>query len=170
MEPKYTAETSLELEDFRRYAKIMQESKKRGLLVTVLALLWIAGSGIVNLRNGHGSRGIFMLCVVIICPLIYLFTARRQSRRYYEKLRAEGSTSFTLDFYEDHFTTKGTQRESDYAYKDLQALIETPTDFYLEVAAGHCVIVQKRNCSEELIAFLHDLHKTGRPLGAGQKE
>ena len=45
----------------------------RGLLVTVLILIWILYSGVTNLRSGNTVMGIFMVAVVVICPLIYVY-------------------------------------------------------------------------------------------------
>ena len=158
MEPKYTTNTSLDLEDFRRYAKAMN-TQPRGLLVTVLILIWILYSGVTNLRSGNTVMGIFMVAVVVICPLIYVYTSRRQSERYFEKLKETGGTQFTVLFFDDHFETQSKNGQGTYAYKDLKSMKETETDFYLEVETGHCVIIQKKNCSAELINFLHNPQK-----------
>jgi hypothetical protein len=156
MEAKYTAKTNLELDDFRRYAKTMG-GQPRGLLLTVIVLLWILYSGVTNLRSGRFAMGGLMVAVVVICPLIYLYTSRRQSVKYFERLKETGGTDFTVFFYEDHFETESRNGRGNYAYKDLKNKVETDTDFYLEVEAGHCVIIQKKNCSQDLIGFLHDL-------------
>ena len=93
MEAKYTAKTNLELDDFRRYAKTMG-GQPRGLLLTVIVLLWILYSGVTNLRSGRFAMGGLMVAVVVICPLIYLYTSRRQSVKYFERLKETGGTDF----------------------------------------------------------------------------
>ena len=158
MEANYKSETHLELEDFRRYAKTMG-GQPRGLLITVIVLLWLLYSGVTNLRSGRLAMGAMMVAVVIICPLIYLYTSRRQSEKYYQRLKETGGTDFTVFFYEDHFETQSQNGQGNYAYKDLKNMVETDTDFYLEVEAGHCVIIQKKNCSQDLVGFLHGLKK-----------
>ena len=158
MEAKYTAKTNLELDDFRRYAKTMG-GQPRGLLLTVIVLLWILYSGVTNLRSGKTAMGCLMVAVVVICPLIYLYTSRRQSQKYFDRLRETGGTDFTVSFYDDHFETQSKNGQGTYAYKDLKNMVETETDFYLEVEAGHCMIIQKKNCGADLISFLHNLRK-----------
>ena len=66
MEANYKSETHLELEDFRRYAKTMG-GQPRGLLITVIVLLWLLYSGVTNLRSGRLAMGAMMVAVVIIC-------------------------------------------------------------------------------------------------------
>ena len=156
MEPRYTTDTSLELEDFRRYAKTMG-SQPRGLLIALLVLMMLLYYGISNMRSGNTVMGLSMIGVVVLCPLVYMGTSRLQSKKFFERLKASGGNAYTVLFFDDHFETRSKNGQVVYAYQDLKGITSTRTDFYLEVGNGHSVIVQKKNCSEELLTFLYGL-------------
>ena len=56
----------------------------------------------------------------------------------------------------------GLERPNDtshgvHEYSKLYKVVETEEDFYMEIERGHSVIIQKKNCSDELIAFLRTM-------------
>jgi hypothetical protein len=157
MEPKYTVDITLDENDIKRFAKMLQGDQKKGYIFTAVAVLWILYAAIANLRSGKTLIGIAMLIIVIGCPLIYLYTSRRELRKNYERIKAQGGDKFTVLFYDDHFETRGEKSKGSYEYAKLHNMIETDRDFYLEVEQGQCVILQKHKCNEELSAFIRGL-------------
>jgi hypothetical protein len=100
-----------------------------------------------------------MIVVVIVCLVITLYTTNRQLRKNFEMIKAAGGDRFTVLFYDDHFETKSEKNHGTYEYAKLLNVIETDTDFYLEVGKGQCVILQKEKCDTELSAFIRGLKK-----------
>jgi hypothetical protein len=159
MDPKYTADITLTQNDIKRLGKMLQGDQKKGYIFTAIALVWILYAAFFQLRNGRPMLGIFMIVVVIGCVIITLFTSGRQVRKNYEMIKAAGGDRFTVLFFDDHFETKSEKNHGTYEYAKLLNIIETDTDFYLEVAKGQCVIVQKDKCNAELCSFIRGLKK-----------
>lgn len=159
MEPKYSADITLTQNDIKRFAKMLQGDQKKGYIFTAIALIWILYAAYSNLRHGKTILGIFMIVVVIGCLVITLYTTNRQLRKNFEMIKAAGGDRFTVLFYDDHFETKSEKNHGTYEYAKLLNVIETDTDFYLEVGKGQCVILQKEKCDTELSAFIHGLKK-----------
>ena len=159
MDPTYTADITLTQNDIKRLGKMLQGDQKKGYIFTAIALVWILYAAFFQLRNGRPMLGIFMIVVVIGCVIITLFTSGRQVRKNYEMIKAAGGDRFTVLFFDDHFETKSEKNHGTYEYAKLLNVIETDTDFYLEVAKGQCVIVQKDKCSAELCSFIRGLKK-----------
>ena len=159
MEPKYSADITLTQNDIKRFAKMLQGDQKKGYIFTAIALIWILYAAYSNLRHGKTILGIFMIVVVIGCLVITLYTTNRQLRKNFEMIKAAGGDRFTVLFYDDRFETKGEKNSSSYEYAKLHGIVETDTDFYLEVERGQAVILQKQKCDAELSAFIRGLRK-----------
>jgi predicted xylose isomerase-like sugar epimerase len=100
-----------------------------------------------------------MIVVVILAPLAFLYASWRQVRKSYQVIRESGGDRYKVLFYDDHFETKGEKNSSTYEYAKLHGIVETDTDFYLEVERGQAVILQKQKCDAELSAFIRGLRK-----------
>ncbi len=159
MEPKYSVDITLEQADIKRFAKMLQGDHKKGYIITAVAIVWILYSAIFNLRNGKTAIGAFMLAVVILAPLSFLYATRRQVRKSYQVIKEAGGDRYTVLFYDDHFETKGEKSHGSYEYANLNDVIETDTDFYLEVEKGQSVILQKQKCNAELSSFIREIRK-----------
>lgn len=159
MEPKYSADITLTQNDIKRLGKMLQGDQKKGFIFTAIALVWILYAAFFQYRNGKPTLGIFMFIAVIGCVIITLYTTSRQVRKNYEMIKAAGGDRFTVLFFDDHFETKSEKNHGTYEYAKLLNVIETNTDFYLEVAKGQCVILQKDKCSSELSSFIRGLKK-----------
>ncbi len=159
MEPKYSVDITLTQNDIKRLGKMLQGDQKKGFIFTAIALVWILYAAFFQYRNGKPTLGIFMFIAVIGCVIITLYTTSRQVRKNYEMIKAAGGDRFTVLFFDDHFETKSEKNHGTYEYAKLLNVIETNTDFYLEVAKGQCVILQKDKCSSELSSFIRGLKK-----------
>lgn len=159
MEPKYSVDITLEQDDIKRFAKMLQGDHKKGYLLTAVAIVWILYAAISNIRGGKTVLGVFMLAVVILAPLSFLYATRRQVRKSYQVIKEAGGDRYTVLFYDDHFETRGAKSAGNYEYANLNDVIETDTDFYLEVEKGQSVILQKKNCNAELSSFIREIRK-----------
>lgn len=68
-----------------------------------------------------------------------------------------GNCYLVYDFYEDGFVMTCNNDPGDlFHYWDLDAIIETKTNFYFKYNGDGCIII-KENCSPQLIHFLHTM-------------
>ena len=77
--------------------------------------------------------------------IIYVGKAKNLKRRVSQYFRPEEQL--------DRKTRALVSNIADLSY----TVVETEEDFYMEIERGHSVIIQKKNCSDELIAFLRTL-------------
>ena len=156
---KFTTRTSLGLQEYKNYIRAMQGSQTKNTIISALLCAWLILAGAYNIYRGNMVLGIFMIVVGVAAPLMVRVGASSQSERDYEKIREAGGTEFTVNFYEDRFETISENARGVHEYAKLYRVVESEDDFYLEIEQGHSVIVQKKNCSAGLIAFLRTLVK-----------
>ena len=158
-EVRYTTHTELGLEEYKKYVRAMQGSQTKNNIIAGVACLWLLLAGAYNIYQGKTVLGIFMIVVSIAAPLLVRFGANSQAERDYKKIEDAVGTQFQVFFYDDRFETKNDTSHGVHEYAKLYKVVETEEDFYLEIEQGHSVIIQKKNCSDELIAFLRTLKR-----------
>ena len=156
---KYSTHTSLGLQEYKNYVRAMQGDQTRNNIISALLCIWLILAGIYNIYRGSMVLGIFMIIVGAAAPLLVRVGANNQSERNFKKIRDAGGTDFTVNFYGDRFETISETSHGVHDYAGLFKVVESDDDFYLEIEQGHSVIVQKKNCSAELTAFLRTLVK-----------
>ena len=157
MEPKYTTETSFDLAEYKKYVRKMQGSQFKNNLVALIAFAWLIAAGIFNIYNGKTILGVFMLVVGIAAPLMVRYGSNNQMERDFKKIREAGGTRYNVRFYEDRLETQNDTLHGVHEYNKLYDVVENDSAFYIEIEKGHSVIILKKNCSDELIAFLRTL-------------
>ncbi len=158
-EVRYTTQTDLGLEEYKRYVRVMQGSQTKNNAIVIVACAWLILAGAYNIYQGRTVLGIFMIFVGIAAPILVRVGANNQMERDYKKIEDAGGTQFRVRFYDDHFETQNDTSHGTHEYSKLYKIVEAPDDFYLEIEQGHSVIIQKKNCSDELIAFLRTLKR-----------
>ena len=159
MEPRYMTETGYDIVEYKKYVQTLQGSQTRNNLIAALASLWLLAAGAYSIYGGRTMLGIFMIVVGIGAPVLVRVGAANQTERDFVKIEEAGGNRFRIRFYDDHFETQNETAHGTHEYSKLYDVIETDSSFYLEVEKGHSVIVQKKNCSDELIAFIRTLKK-----------
>ena len=154
---KFMTQTILDLAEYNKYVKAMQGSQLKNIAIAVAACIWLLAAGAYNISKGSTILGIFMIVVGIGAPILVRVGANNQTERDFEKIREAGGANFRVRFYEDRFETQNDTSHGVHEYKKILNVIENDTAFYLEVEKGRSVIIQKKNCSEELITFLRTL-------------
>ena len=157
MEPKYMTKTSFDLNDYRKYVRTMQGSQLKNNIVAIAVFIWLIAAGIFNIYHGKTALGVFMLVVGVAAPLLVRFGANNQIERDFEKIREAGGTHFKVSFYEDRLETQNDTLHGVHEYNKIYDVVESDSAFYIEIEKGHSVIILKKNCSDELIAFLRTL-------------
>lgn len=156
-EVKYTTTTSLDLEEYRKYVKTMQGNQLKNNVIAIVACIWLLAAGAFNVYNGRTILGFFMIVVGIGAPILVRVGAANQTVRDFDKIMEAGGGNFRVRFYEDRFETQNDTSHGVHEYSKLYNVIESDSAFYLEIEQGRSVIIQKKNCSDELIAFLRTL-------------
>ena len=150
MEPKYRVNISHELEEYRKHPT----KPRLRMIILPVVLLWLLYSGVTSLRSGRTRTGFFMLAFAAVCSLVCAFIYYlTRLPRYVQRVIKTGPVLF----FEDHFETQGQNGHRSYDYRHLMGIKETETEFYLTVEAGRDVVIQKVDCSGELISFLGNL-------------
>ena len=158
-QPLFTVHTDLELSEYKKYVRAMQGSQLKSSIIAVIVCLWLLAAGVYNIYSGKTVLGFFMAFVAIVAPILVRVTANNQTERDYKHICEAGGNSFEVNFYEDHFETKNSTSHGVHEYDKLFNVVESDSGFYLEIEQGHSVIIEKKYCSEELIAFLRKLEK-----------
>ena len=158
-EVRYTTQTELGLEEYKRYVRAMQGSQTKNNAIALVACAWLVLAGAYNIYLNNMVLGIFMIFVGIAAPILVRVGANNQMERDYKKIEDAGGTQFSVRFYDDRFETQNETSHGVHEYSKLYKVVEAPDDFYLEIEQGHSVIIQKKNCSDELIAFLRTLKR-----------
>ena len=152
MEPKYRVHISYVLEEYRKHPT----KPRLRMIILPVVLLWLLYSGVTSLRSGRTRTGFFMLAFAAVCSLVCAFIYYlTRLPRYVQRVIKTGPVLF----FEDHFETQGQNGHRSYDYRHLMGIKETETEFYLTVEAGRDVVIQKVDCSGELISFLSKLQK-----------
>lgn len=156
---KFTTETNLDLSDYRKYVRTMQGSQTKNNIASIAVCVFLVIAGIYNVSSAKTMLGIFMIVVAVAAPILVRVGAGNQIQRDFDKLSEAGGTHFHVRFYEDRFETQNDTSHGVHEYQKLYKVVETDDAFYMEIEKGHSVIIQKKNCSDELIAFLKTLEK-----------
>ena len=104
-----------------------------------------------------GTPAFTYLLVVFAIPLVLVYVSKRQCRRVYNANPQLQERHSVMRFYEDHLQETSNHQSVDVPYSSIAHLVETRTHFYLMTAANQGMIIIKKNCSAELIQFLHEL-------------
>lgn len=156
-EVRFMTETSLDLAEYKKYVKTMQGSQLKNNIIAIAACIWLLGAGAYNIYNGRTILGLFMIIVGVGAPILVRVGAANQTQRDFDKIMEAGGGNFRVRFYDDRFETQNDTSHGVHEYKKLYNVVESDSAFYLEVEQGRSVIIQKKNCSDELIAFLRTL-------------
>ena len=93
------------------------------------------------------------ICVVYL-PLINLIRLA-QIKKSYNTNRALHNSTIRYAFYENDFEQSTAVTSSRVRYEALYSAIEDDVNILLFMSSRQYLIIQKKNCSEELLSFLH---------------
>lgn len=61
-------------------------------------------------------------------------------------------------FFEDHFEVDNESGHTSIYYDNIFKILETGTNIYIMISENQSMIIIKKNCSPELLAFLQEIH------------
>lgn len=119
-----------------------------------------------------GRYLLFVLPLFIILQLIlmiyYNINIDKVIEKDFKKLDSKVNidNNYIIDFYNDHLIRRNRLDIIKLNYKDVIRSVETDTNFYLESLEKNVIIIQKNECSLELVNFIRDkLKELEKDLG-----
>ncbi len=94
--------------------------------------------------------------LLIALPLALVLVTNFRVKKEFRSSKLLQNTVTVFRFYEDRLESASDRGNSFVRYDELYRILETKTNFYLFISKGQALNVIKANCSEELIAFLHE--------------
>lgn len=157
MEPKFTTEMTMTEEEYLRYADAVTASRKQSkVLIIILSVLLLMLSA-VWFWMGRIIMGGIVLVAAVSYPIWFRAARRKQLKRIFASGKSGRALTNQLRFYENHLVTENEDGKKDFPYSAFTDILETPTNFYLMLAANSGIIVTKANCTEELVSFLQEM-------------
>ena len=157
MEPKYKITTQYNEEDIVRYnrAVLFKEGRlKRSIIMINIALI------VMMIYSLIISNLILAAIWLVLLPIFnwYFFKGidRKAARQFRQNKLIKGQ-AFELAFYDDHYEGASELGNSTIPYTKLHSIIETPTNFYLMEAPMTGTILNKVNCPDGFIDYIHDI-------------
>jgi len=153
LQPKFEIRTHITFGDYLQYHFI---ANRRTLIIKLILCLliffFLQSDAISPTRPTASTWFIFTCMMIFLC-----FSFYRQLKRNYEQQCRTGGSTFALAFYDDHVEQSSLHAEISLPYNKILRCIETGHSFYLLANATDAIFVNKRSCSDELIAFLRQL-------------
>lgn len=148
----YEATTIYTFEEFKRFSKFI--AAKRLLkcdIIVVLTYLVIAGFSLW--QGNYPAIFIYLAIIPIMLVSSRLFLNFGLKRIWKSNKDADGlETTFT--FNASNFRQKNKLNDVTTSYDKLTQIAETETNFYLMVDENRGSLINKKDCSPELIDFL----------------
>ena len=149
-EPLYTIAISLDKEDYRKYIEALKTEDANDSS-KLLAFAPIAAALCILACLFSGNYGLAILLAASFAALYYLskYNTDKVLDREYVNIVKE----YTLLVYTERFV-KQDAPELHYIFYDLFDILETDDAFYLLTTKKNGITVPKKDCDEEMIAFL----------------
>lgn len=152
----FETDLSCELKDIKKInrARVLVMLKSNWLfilwmLIVILAIVY--GPGIIE-----GDKGtIFTAVTAPFVILVAFFIAIEMSTKMvFNKNKAAGNLHIHYTFYEDEFQMDSALVKNTIRFDALRGIDEDRNYFFLKLAPSKVLVVEKQNCSTELISFL----------------
>ena len=157
MEPLFTTQTAYTFEEYKRFSKRLLLGKKILSHVLMSFLMMLVLIMAVIATQNFKMLYYFLLWLVFIL-IIEPITQNSALEKAYDSNKAlQKSWLYTYSFFNDHLEVRTARSFSSLEYCDILRLIETQTNFYIMTAINQAYIINKSNCSPELIAFIQNL-------------
>lgn len=157
--PLYRTETVYTEAEYLRFAKTVQRKVGRAWLKAGLCSLCFLVLGLLSWADSRTMACVYVVAALLF-PFLLQFSMDRRLKKAYASNQSLQGMHYELRFYADHLETSGSIGFSTLPYAKLYRILETETNFYLLVSRNQGVVLQKENCTPELIQFVRGLQKT----------
>ena len=149
----YKATTIYTFQEFERFGKTISAKRLR-ICDYIVVITYLVIAAISFLQNNYSALLIYLIIIPIMMIGSRIFLKLGFKRIWNSSKDADGlETSFTFHF--SDFRQKNKLSDRTIRYSDLSEIIETDTNFYLMLGKNQGSLLNKNDCSEELINFLH---------------
>lgn len=158
----FETRTELTLEEYKRFDKWMHKNltgMNRIFMVAKIILIALCLIlAVFSWNKGDVVRTVGELVLaVLIFPVFALVHTISAQRTYQMIQKQQDGAAQVYRLYSDHIEQMRAQGNTQIAYNKLYKIAETETNFYLMLSKMQGVILVKKNCDEQTIAFLHTL-------------
>jgi len=155
-DPLLTTFSVIDLPEYRKMEKRVPSSVFYPNLLRVMVILGIAAVALSFIFPLPYVLIGFAGCAVLSIVILMALRGFLADRAYKKMMKRDPSdTRRDYGFYENYLRNKGKYSNMRIPYRDVIQCIETDENFYLRCRGLRAVmILQKKNCSEELSAFV----------------
>lgn len=111
------------------------------------------GQGIME---GDKATIISGLTVPFVLVLVFYIAIMISTKMVFEKNRTSDKLDIHYRFYDDGFQMESPLIKNSVSYDALNRIYEDKDYFFLKLSSSKILVVQKTNCSPELISFLKE--------------
>ncbi|MGN1339376.1 MAG: YcxB family protein [Oscillospiraceae bacterium] len=155
IQPLHETTTTYTVYELVRYMKYGFLHSAAMFLTCLLIIYW-GGFLIVHISQG---KSVFAAIEAVVT--VYSIVMLIRSLTWGCKKRAEKSDllnkEMTFKFYDSYFTADNDRNHAEIEYSKIEKIHETDTNYYIMMSANDGMIVQKMNCTPELMTFLRRL-------------
>lgn len=151
------AREGLQLNYYYKYISSVKKLRKGWyILVSVLAAIMLIAFAFLR----KWLLLVYGLILIGFEIFVYCFINMRQKKEIDKTWESskylEGGMRVIIKFFEDHFEQSHERGNVNLPYTMLFAVYETDHYFYMMISKSQAVIVEKAECSEELIQFIRN--------------
>ncbi len=148
----YTATTTYTFEEFKRFSKHISKKRLRKCDIIVIAT-YLVIAGLSLWQQNYQAIFIYLAIIPVFLAFSRIFLNLGLKRIWKSNKDADGlKTTFTFRL--SDFRQKNKLNDVTTNYGQLTEIVETETNFYLMVSENRGSLLNKKDCSEELIEFL----------------
>lgn len=152
----FTTDATITFDEYVRFSNRLCRFKN---ILSYILWIGIAGALCVwAVLSGRYTHAVMVAAVCISKVASSPAVRTAKLKKAFADGDSVGNCYLVYDFYEDGFVMTCNNDPSDlFYYWDLDAIIETRTNFYFKYNGDDGCIIIKENCSPELIHFLHTM-------------
>ena len=154
---EFKATTTYTFEEFQRFSKVVAKKQLRKCDLIVI-LTYLAIAIVATIGKNYQAIAIYLLIIPIMLIFSRLFL-RFGFKRIWKSNPEAHNLATTFTFRINSFRQKNNISDRTTKYDELRQIIETNTNFYLMVKSNQGSLVNKKDCSPELINFLQNRAK-----------
>lgn len=152
----FSTTTELDFEEYYRYALQLVNKYCFSLTIITSALIFIVTTlaGII-LQSTLIDVAFWEFVVAVGCGIYYRISYRKSMKKQYDDYCKDGDLDkkITINFYDNYLVEETNHIIKKIEYTKIKKITETENNFYIKTK-HEVIIVQKRKCKDEEIAFI----------------
>ena len=154
MEPLHTTTTVYSLDEYMKFNRYTVWILNKSLLSSLISIVLLF---VLDILLNHKIVGVIAI-YVLVTILLSLSIESSAKKCYYSNKSGINEIS-TYHFFQNTITELREAGTDTFVYNDLYRICETKEHFYLMISQNKGIIIIKRECTPELIAFIQELKR-----------